>query len=163
VSAAFKQKLFIACCKAIKTRGAHHCSLCQPAQGAKIYTAAGKKLIGGSGVLSIKGRKWKTYLAPDLIFHYVVDHNYRPPDEFVNAVTKPRKLLTLNTLCGIAFILAMAGLGLNLKGYDFIGLLFFLPMAIGTILLILYSARQQLRKRSTASDRQRLGHIRLFF
>ncbi len=28
------------------------------------------------------------FAAPDLIYHYVTDHNYLPPDEFIDAVMK---------------------------------------------------------------------------
>ncbi len=30
----------------------------------------------------------KTYAAPNMIYHYVVKHHYRPPDEFIQAVLK---------------------------------------------------------------------------
>jgi hypothetical protein len=32
------------------------------------------------------------YMAPALLLHYILDHGYRPPDEFVQAVTAGRFL-----------------------------------------------------------------------
>jgi hypothetical protein len=34
----------------------------------------------------------RVYVCPALILHYILDHSYRPPDEFVQAVTQGRFL-----------------------------------------------------------------------
>lgn len=46
----------------------------------------------GAKVIIVIGED-RNYAAPDLIYHYVTDHNYRPPDEFIDAVmeSKPFK------------------------------------------------------------------------
>lgn len=41
----------------------------------------------GGAEIRILGEQ-EIYAAPDLIYHYVVDHQYQPPDEFVQAVLK---------------------------------------------------------------------------
>ena len=41
----------------------------------------------GGAEIRILGEQ-EIYAAPDLIYHYVVDHRYQPPDEFVQAVLK---------------------------------------------------------------------------
>lgn len=39
----------------------------------------------GGAEIRVLGEQ-EIYAAPDLIYHYVVDHRYQPPDEFVQAV-----------------------------------------------------------------------------
>ena len=39
----------------------------------------------GSGDILVFGPE-EIYIAPDLIYHYISDHDYSPPDEFVQAV-----------------------------------------------------------------------------
>lgn len=36
--------------------------------------------------LRVWGQDGKVYAAPSLIFHYMNEHNYEPPKEFINAV-----------------------------------------------------------------------------
>jgi len=103
----FKAKLFDLCFQyAMATSGYHNCDFCPRRKDA--------------GALKVR-RKWRsiwlgtaeihviyrgtTYAAPNMIYHYVVDHDYRPPEEFVEAVinTDTRNV----TLCldGIPFSL----------------------------------------------------------
>ena len=43
-------------------------------------------LLGqGNGEIRIPGKN-VNYAAPSMIYHYVVEHNYKPPDEFIEAV-----------------------------------------------------------------------------
>ena len=51
--------------------GAHTCELCGD------YSAAGNVWVPTSDVV---------YIAPEMIVHYIVDHDYLPPDEFRQAV-----------------------------------------------------------------------------
>jgi hypothetical protein len=52
--------------------GAHRCELCH-------NTSWGNEIrIFGQGEI--------VYAAPTMIYHYVVDHHYRPPDEFIQAI-----------------------------------------------------------------------------
>ena len=56
-------------------RGPHLCGLCPPGAG-----------WCGSSQLHVAGSDGVVYAAPILILHYVRDHGYRPPAEFVAAV-----------------------------------------------------------------------------
>jgi len=40
----------------------------------------------GSAEIRVVGQDGTVYAAPDLIYHYVVVHDYRPPEEFIQAV-----------------------------------------------------------------------------
>lgn len=39
-----------------------------------------------SGDVTIRMKSGKIWQVPDMILHYVADHNYRPPHEFVNDI-----------------------------------------------------------------------------
>ncbi|MDA7980344.1 MAG: hypothetical protein MPJ50_16415 [Pirellulales bacterium] len=52
---------------------AHTCELCED------FSTSGNIGVPGSGVL---------YVAPAMILHYVIDHRYLPPEEFVAAVAE---------------------------------------------------------------------------
>jgi hypothetical protein len=41
----------------------------------------------GDGEIRVIGKS-AIYAAPTLIYHYVVEHQYKPPDEFIEAVLK---------------------------------------------------------------------------
>jgi hypothetical protein len=58
---------------------------CQFGQCRQRYES-GESFIGGNGEIYVPGREGVLYNAPVLISHYVDDHDYRPPDEFVEAV-----------------------------------------------------------------------------
>ena len=55
------------------------CRLC----GETVMLSDGDRL--GSAELRIIGET-EIYATPDLIYHYVTEHNYLPPDEFIDAV-----------------------------------------------------------------------------
>ncbi len=61
------------------TAGPHFCELCA-------NPSDKRKRVGGSRNLWIPTIDY-VYVAPELILHYIEKHNYRPPDEFVIAVT----------------------------------------------------------------------------
>lgn len=42
----------------------------------------------GTAEIRVFGRDGTTYAAPDLILHYVAEHGYVPPDEFIDAVLR---------------------------------------------------------------------------
>jgi hypothetical protein len=76
-----------------KTRGWHRCQL-HHSGGEQPYPAiveiGGQRLsLGGAEVrvVSVPG-VWM--IAPDLILHYVADHFYRPPEDFLEAVIRKR-------------------------------------------------------------------------
>jgi hypothetical protein len=56
------------------TLGAHECELCQfdaPCGNANLFVPNGDVV----------------FVCPELIVHYIAAHHYRPPDEFITAVT----------------------------------------------------------------------------
>jgi len=46
----------------------------------------GKELLLGSAEIEIKDPSGQLYVVPDLIYHYITEHQYLPPPEFVRAV-----------------------------------------------------------------------------
>jgi hypothetical protein len=91
----FKERLFGFCQDKFVVqiaRGFHVCELCEP-KSAEQWYKEGESRYGnqahwcgiGDGEIRIVG-KAAVYAAPTLIYHYVVDHQYRPPDEFIDAV-----------------------------------------------------------------------------
>jgi hypothetical protein len=57
--------------------GPHFCTICKAKDPALRHGAAYNAFIPGNGFL---------YVAPQLIVHYIDDHAYAPPEEFVRAV-----------------------------------------------------------------------------
>lgn len=73
-----------------RTRGLHRCEFCVAAgPGRKPPTSFhdedGEFLVGGAEI-RIAGPSGVTYAAPDMIIHYVTDHGYKPPEEFLDAL-----------------------------------------------------------------------------
>jgi hypothetical protein len=49
------------------------------------------RLLLGSAEIRVFSNEGRIYAAPNLLFHYVCEHHYRPPKEFVQALrTGPR-------------------------------------------------------------------------
>lgn len=59
-----------------QTRGVHPCYFCPPGKGGLVASSAEIRVVWDG----------KVYAAPTMVHHYVVAHNYRPPDEFIEAV-----------------------------------------------------------------------------
>jgi hypothetical protein len=62
------------------------CSLCVPARTATIVKRGQESLLLGTAEIRVFGHGQRVFAAPDLIYHYVVDHAYLPPTEFIEAV-----------------------------------------------------------------------------
>ncbi len=75
----------------LAAKGFHYCDFCNPppdwASRPKI-TFEDKELFLGSKELWLPSAKSPEliYAAPNLIYHYIVEHGYRPPHEFLEAV-----------------------------------------------------------------------------
>ena len=144
------ERLFALCAKPVyKTRGFHECPFC-PKQGkGRQQTRNGKTIWLGSAMVRVRGRNWMTYFAPDLIYHYVVEHNYRPPEEFIEAVLRPRRFLTLNSLALGLFACSFVGVALAMLHLQTLALWFLAPMVIFVLVfgvyVILNGARAKLR------------------
>lgn len=92
----------------VQTRGFHDCPFCKfPANGIQRVEFEGEVLNLGSGELRVFGEDGIIYACPSLIFHYVKDHFYKPPNVFIEAVVSQsaipmaeykNKLITLNLL-----------------------------------------------------------------
>ena len=71
-------------------RGAHMCDIC-PAPCVRSTEQALRMIdprpgTWGNGEIRISDGSGTTYVAPTLIVHYVIEHHYAPPAEFVRAV-----------------------------------------------------------------------------
>jgi hypothetical protein len=88
VSGAFLKQLWQFCkIPVVQTRGFHVCDLCDmPAEVIPTLEFEGEVLKLGSAEIRVFGGSGVIYAAPNLIFHYVKDHTYRPPQEFIDAV-----------------------------------------------------------------------------
>ena len=71
-------------------RGFHSCEFCTLSwiEWGRQHPKYGKnaECMGiGNGEIRIMGEN-RLYAAPALIYHYVVEHNYKPPKEFIEAI-----------------------------------------------------------------------------
>lgn len=85
----FAERLWRFCCKPVlPTRGLHECDFCPIADKYIVeqYNTEERKL--GSAQIRVFGQNDIIYAAPDMIYHYVVRHQYCPPAEFIQAVLK---------------------------------------------------------------------------
>jgi len=93
-SQAFKDKLLEFCLDefvVLIARGFHVCEFCglsteqwQKEQEAK-YGKNAQWANLGDGEIRVLGKS-AVYAAPTLIYHYVIQHQYKPPDEFIEAI-----------------------------------------------------------------------------
>ena len=94
-------------------RGTHECDICPPAEDFSVPPASarevrmrragedhwhqgwmmgqravvdGRELELGNGEIQICGEGSAVYVAPTMILHYIIDHHYLPPAEFIQAV-----------------------------------------------------------------------------
>jgi hypothetical protein len=83
----FLDRLWIFCCASMQHMlGIHECELCPEGAFDRCAQRGDEELWLGSAEIRVFSREGAAYAAPNLIYHYVVDHNYCPPDEFVQAV-----------------------------------------------------------------------------
>jgi hypothetical protein len=74
-----------------RAKGFHYCDFCNPPgdwESRPKITFEGSKLFLGSAQIWLPSATSPQliYAAPNLIYHYIVEHGYRPPDEFLDAV-----------------------------------------------------------------------------
>lgn len=71
-------------------RGHHVCELCQPPADVltadKEYYWVWAMGRSGNGEVHVLSASGIIYAAPTLIWHYVIEHQYQPPQEFIDAV-----------------------------------------------------------------------------
>ena len=89
VNEVFCQKLLHLCCHPVKrTRGYHVCPFCAtPAMGQEVRLR-GESFKLGDAQIRVRGLNGEVYASPNLIYHYVQAHHYRPPQAFIDAVAR---------------------------------------------------------------------------
>lgn len=88
VSDAVLLKVFELCKVPVnETRGYHVCELCHDKHFGITVEVTGDRLVLGGAEIRVNGCDGRIYAAPDLIYHYMREHDYLPPEEFVLAVT----------------------------------------------------------------------------
>jgi hypothetical protein len=80
------QKALLELCthRIILHRGSHACWFCR-GRPHKVIALSG----AGNGQMRVLGKKGVWYAAPTLVYHYVTQHGYQPPAEFIEAVLSP--------------------------------------------------------------------------
>ena len=61
-------------------RGFHYCELCD--QEEIVIASAGRRRLLGSAEIWVTGPDGVVYAAPDLVIHYIREHEYLPPTQF---------------------------------------------------------------------------------
>ncbi|MGW2486753.1 DUF7919 family protein [Streptomyces sp. NPDC001606] len=70
-------------------RGVHHCEFCDRRSPLQVTNKeSGSTAYLGNGEIIVMAASGEIYAAPTLIIHYVIDHDYLPPVEFIEAVMK---------------------------------------------------------------------------
>lgn len=69
------------------TRGFHFCEYCGREE-VMVAIEGGRMFRLGSAEVWVPGADSIVYRAPNLIIHYIGDHGYQPPQEFIEAVMK---------------------------------------------------------------------------
>jgi hypothetical protein len=77
------------------TRGHHVCEFCEP-PGDLIaafppYKEVWEMFRSGNGEIHVRASSGTVYCAPTLVLHYVAEHQYQPPEEFIEAVIQQRE------------------------------------------------------------------------
>ena len=84
---AFLTRLWAYCqISVVQTRGIHPCELCSAGTQTIFGWHGDESLLLGTAEIRVFGATGDIYAAPTLIYHYVKDHHYAPPEEFVHAV-----------------------------------------------------------------------------
>ncbi len=82
----FVERLWVLCSKSILyTLGFHKCPFCRRPSYGTLAQHGNDELRLGSAEIRVLGKD-VVYAAPNLIYHYVVEHHYCPPEEFIQAV-----------------------------------------------------------------------------
>jgi hypothetical protein len=67
------------------TRGIHPCPFCRTQAGMEAKRGD-ESLLLGTAEIRVFSQEGQVFAAPTLIYHYMADHHYRPPTEFLNAL-----------------------------------------------------------------------------
>ena len=84
----------------VLTRGQHVCEFCvAPSDIISIdgrYKEMWEYARTGNGEIRVQGEDGVKYSAPALLLHYISEHQYQPPQEFINAVLYQRSIRGFN-------------------------------------------------------------------
>jgi hypothetical protein len=81
--------IFILCKTPVqKTRGAHSCQFCFEKRWGCVAARDGVELGIGSGEIRVPGSSGMIYASPCMIYHYISEHHYKPPQQFIEAVLR---------------------------------------------------------------------------
>jgi hypothetical protein len=72
----------------LQTRGLHQCDLCPPPTPLVVASRSGDGLRLGSAEIRVFSLHGEIYACPNLIYHYVRTHHYKPPGEFLTALNE---------------------------------------------------------------------------
>ena len=73
----------------LRLRGFHVCEFCTSSHNGPLPIERNYEILHlGTSEIRVIGNNKKIYAAPDLIYHYIAEHSYRPPEEFLEAVEK---------------------------------------------------------------------------
>lgn len=83
----------------VECRGFHLCEFCEPVERKNVKfplwesrygplerTRNGYTIKLGFGEIIVLGKNDVVYYSPNLIYHYILDHHYLPPQEFTEAI-----------------------------------------------------------------------------
>ena len=68
----------------VPTRGLHSCEFCT--SPLNTFVRHDIRRLFGSGEIRVFSSTGDVFAAPNLIYHYILQHHYRPPGEFLRAV-----------------------------------------------------------------------------
>src|SRR5215469_9958674 len=82
------EKILSLCFKPVNQTRGFHISPFLPSPGLNTYQVKynDRKMSLGSAEISVAGRNDKIYAAPNLIYRYIKDWGYLPPQEFLDAL-----------------------------------------------------------------------------
>lgn len=82
-------------------RGVHDCEFCIQESPIRLPAPVPCGFVDlGMGELHASGPEGETYAAPSLVVHYIIEHGYRPPDAFMQAVLQTARMLEETDLRG---------------------------------------------------------------
>lgn len=67
-------------------RGYHDCPFCPEGTEPRIVLADGSQITLGSAELWFRDEAGTVYAAPNLVYHYMKEHQYMPPEQFQDAL-----------------------------------------------------------------------------
>lgn len=86
---AFVEKLKVYYDRRVRqSRGFHVCPFCEERRFGLPVELGGKMLTLGSAEIEVRDVQGRIYVAPDLLYHYITEHGYLPPREFIDAVCR---------------------------------------------------------------------------